>query len=183
MRLAVIRCASGREAAAFRGLRVADPRERIRDLRGCGVILSRAGMAVEPQRSERAGLDPGALEALADAGRAAARGSRLGDVLRAVVEAAAGLTGADVVLVRVVDPERPELVVRAVAGPSAALAVELEGERLPVDGLPPGEVDLDEAHEPLARLAERLGAESALVVPVVVGEDVEGTRRAASARG
>jgi hypothetical protein len=28
------RCASGREAAAFRGLRVADPRERIRDLRG-----------------------------------------------------------------------------------------------------------------------------------------------------
>ena len=82
-------------------------------------------MAVQPERSERAGLDPGALEALADAGRAAARGGRLGDVLRAVVGAAAGLTGADVVLARIVDDDRRDLVVRAVAGPSAALAVEL----------------------------------------------------------
>ena len=132
-------------------------------------------MAVEPQRSERAGLDPGALEALADAGRAAARGARLGDVLRAVVHAAAGLTGAEVVLARILDVERGDLVVRAVAGPSAALAVELEGGRLPLDALPAGEVDLDEAPEPLARLAEHLGAESALVVPVVVGEEVQGS--------
>ena len=136
-------------------------------------------MAVEPQRSaqrsERAGLDPGALEALADAGRAAARGARLGDVLRAVVQAAAGLTGADVVLARIADAERRDLVVRAVAGPSAALAVELEGGRLPLDELPAGEVELDEAPEPLARLAERLEAESALVVPVVVGEEVLGS--------
>ncbi len=95
-------------------------------------------MAVQPERSERAGLDPGALEALADAGRAAARGGRLGDVLRAVVGAAAGLTGADVVLARIVDEDRRELVVRAVAGPSAALAVELEGGRMPLDDLPIG---------------------------------------------
>ena len=86
-------------------------------------------MAVQPERSERAGLDPGALDALADAGRAAARGARLGDVLRAIVQAAAGLTGADVVLARIVDTDRHELVVRAVAGRSAALAVELEGGR------------------------------------------------------
>ncbi len=132
-------------------------------------------MAVEPQRSERAGLDPGALEALADAGRAAARGARLGDVLRAVVQAAAGLTGADVVLARIADAERRDLVVRAVAGPSAALAVELEGGRLPLDELSAGEVELEEAPEPLARLAERLQAESALVVPVVVDEEVVGS--------
>jgi serine phosphatase RsbU (regulator of sigma subunit) len=132
-------------------------------------------MAVEPERSERAGLDPGALEALADAGRAAARGARLGDVLRAVVRAAAGLTGADVVLARIVDADRRELVVRAVAGPSAALAVELEGGRLPLDELPRGEVGLGEAPEPVARLAERLGAESVLVVPVIVGEKVHGS--------
>nr|MBA3384355.1 SpoIIE family protein phosphatase [Actinomycetota bacterium] len=47
--------------------------------------------------------------------------------------------------------------------------------RLPLDELPPGEVDLAEAPEPLARLAERLGAESALVVPVVVGKEVQGS--------
>ena len=132
-------------------------------------------MAVEPQRSERTGLDPGALDALADAGRAAARGARLGDVLRAVVQAAVGLTGAEVVLARILDAERGDLVVRAVAGPSAALAVELEGGRLPLDELPPGEVGLAEAPEPLARLAEHVGAESALVVPVVVGEEVQGS--------
>ena len=132
-------------------------------------------MAVEPQRSERAGLDPGALQALADAGRAAARGTRLGDVLRGFVQAAAGLTGADVVLARVADAERRELVVRAVAGPSAALAVELEGGRLPLDELRLGEVELDEAPAPLTRLAERLGAESALVVPVIVGDEVQGS--------
>jgi len=132
-------------------------------------------MAVEPERSEVAGLDPGALEALADAGRAAARGARLGDVLRAVVGAAAGLTGADVVVARILDDERRDLVVRAVAGPSAALAVELEGGRLPLDELPSDEVDLEEAPEPLARLAERLGAESALVLPVAVGEEVQGS--------
>src|SRR5688572_10256810 len=88
-------------------------------------------MAVEPQRSERVGLDAGALAALADAGRAAARGTRLGDVLRGFVQAAAGLTGADVILARVADEGRRELVVRAVAGKSAALAVELEGGRMP----------------------------------------------------
>ncbi len=132
-------------------------------------------MAVQPERSERAGLDPGALEALADAGRAAARGGRLGDVLRAVVGAAAGLTGADVVLARIVDEDRGDLVVRAVAGPSASLAVELEGGRLPLGDLPTGEVELGEAPEPVARLAERLGAESALVVPVVLGGEVHGS--------
>src|SRR6187431_1583493 len=135
----------------------------------------RSRMAVQPERSERAGLDPGALEALADAGRAAARGGRLGDVLRAVVGAAAGLTGADVVLARIVDDDRRDLVVRAVAGPSAALAVELEGGRLPLEDLPSGEVGLGEAPEPMARLAERLGAETLLVVPVVVGGEVSGT--------
>src|SRR5688500_1426892 len=132
-------------------------------------------MAVEPQRSERVGLDAGALAALADAGRAAARGTRLGDVLRGFVQAAAGLTGADVILARVADEGRRELVVRAVAGKSAALAVELEGGRMPIDELPLVEADLDEAPEPLARLAERLGAESALVVPVFAGEEVQGS--------
>jgi serine phosphatase RsbU (regulator of sigma subunit) len=132
-------------------------------------------MAVHPERRERAGLDPGALDALADAGRAVARGARLGEVLRALVQAAAGLTGADVVLARTVDADRRELVVRAVAGPSAALAVELEGGRLSLDELPPGELGLDAAPEPVARLAERLGAESVLVVPVVVREEVHGT--------
>jgi len=132
-------------------------------------------MAVQPERSERAGLDPGALEALADAGRAAARGARLGDVLQAVVQAAQRLTGADVVLARIVDADRRDLVVRAVAGPSATLTVELEGGRLALDDLPPGEVGLDLAPEQVIRLAERLDAESVLVLPVLVGEEVHGT--------
>src|SRR5688500_2102253 len=139
---------------------------------GMGGHTDPGRMAVQPERRERAGLDPGALEALAGAGRAAGRGGRLGDGLRAVVGAAAGLTGADVVLARILDDDRGDLIVRAVAGPSAALAVELEGGRLPLDDLPTDEVGLDDAPEPVARLAERLGAESALVVPVVVGGEV-----------
>ena len=93
-------------------------------------------MAVEPDRRARDLVDPRALEPLADAGRTLAPGARLRDVLQAIVAGAAPAAGADVAIARVLDPERQELVVRAVVAPSAALGVELEGARFPLDELP-----------------------------------------------
>ena len=132
-------------------------------------------MAVQPDRRERAALDPRALDALADAGRAAARGGRLTEVLQGAVEAAAALTGAEVALVRVADAERGDLEVRAVAASSPALAVQLEGTRVPLGELPRDESGLEDAPRALAELANELGIEAAFVLPVIVGDEVLGS--------
>jgi serine phosphatase RsbU (regulator of sigma subunit) len=132
-------------------------------------------MAVKPDRRQRAELDPAALEALADAGRAAARGARLGEVLEAVVAASAAAAGAEVAVARVADAARRELVARAVSAPSAALVVELSGDRMPIEELSADQMELDEAPDAVRAVARRIGAEACLVVPVVAGEDVVGS--------
>ncbi len=130
-------------------------------------------MAVRPDRERRAGLEPGALEALAEAGQAAARGTRLTDVFDAVVRATAAACGADVVLARVADQDRRELVVRSASAPTEALVVELRGARIPLDELAEDEVELEQAPDAVRALAARVGASSALILPItVVGEIV-----------
>jgi GAF domain-containing protein len=132
-------------------------------------------MAVKPDRRQRAELDPAALEALADAGRAATGGARLGEVLEAVVAATAAAAGAEVAVARVADVARRQLVTRAVHASSEALVVELSGDRLSIDELPPEEVTLDQAPEAVRAVARRIGAESCLVLPVVAGDEVVGS--------
>ena len=92
--------------------------------------------------------------------------------------------GADVAIARVLDPERQELVVRAVVAPSAALGVELEGARFPLDELPgEEEVKLEDAPAAVRLLAERLGAAHALVLPVDVSGEVVASLELLSANG
>jgi len=132
-------------------------------------------MAVQPDRGERAALDPRALDALADAGRAAARGGRLTEVLQAAVDAAAALTDADVALVRVADPDRGDLEVRAVAAVLPGLAVRLEGSRIPIGDVPRDESGLEDAPRALVDLAGELGVDGGFVLPIEVHGDVLGS--------
>jgi serine phosphatase RsbU (regulator of sigma subunit) len=132
-------------------------------------------MAVQPDRGTRAALDPGALEGLAQAGRAALAGARPVAVFQTVAEAALRATRAYVAAVRVLEPGSPDLVARAVASSSASLAAELEGTRVPLAELPAQETGLTGAPEFVRRLAARLGARVALVIPVVVGDDAVGS--------
>jgi serine phosphatase RsbU (regulator of sigma subunit) len=132
-------------------------------------------MAVRPDRKEPAGLEPAALEALAEAGRAAARGERLTEVLEAVVAAAAEACGAEVALARVIDPDGRELVVRAAGAASESLVVELRGGRVPLEDYPTEEIGLERAPPAIATLATRVGAESALVIPITVLGEVVGS--------
>jgi hypothetical protein len=115
-------------------------------------------MAVEPD--QRARTD--ALEALADAAKAAARAERPDQALSALAESAARATGADAAVVRVLDRRRDELVARGVAG-SAAAAAQLEGSRIP------------RRNALEARAAEWLGAADGLVLPVEQAGELVGT--------
>ena len=110
------------------------------------------------------GISIDALAALARAVRDAAGRPSLAPALQDVADAARVATGADVALVRVVSADRLETA--AVAG-SAALAAELEGDRIHAAELPDLRVDLlDEAPPGVRRVAARTGADSILVLPV-----------------
>jgi serine phosphatase RsbU (regulator of sigma subunit) len=130
-------------------------------------------MAIQPDQEAPLALDPEALEALADAGRAALAGTGAVEVFEAVANAVARATNAYVSAVRVLDRSSAQLVARAVASSSASLAAELEGTRVELDALPSDERDLSEGPEYLRRLAARIDAQVGLVVPVLVaGEPV-----------
>jgi hypothetical protein len=110
------------------------------------------------------GISIDALAALARAARDAAARPNLALALQDVADAARVAAGADVALVRVVSADRLETA--AVAG-SAALAAELEGDRIPASELPDLRVDLlAEASRGVQRVAARTGAASILVLPV-----------------
>jgi serine phosphatase RsbU (regulator of sigma subunit) len=115
------------------------------------------------------------LDAFAGAGERLAAGGSLDDALRELAAAAAEAIGADLVVVRVLDPDG-FLRARAVTAASRALAAELEGSRYP---LPASAGADDGVAEALAgavqRTARRLGAESGLVVPVVAGAKAVGS--------
>src|SRR5688500_10930391 len=87
------------------------------------------------------GISEQGLEALVEAGRRAAGESELDGALEAIGKAAAELTGADAVAIRIAD-EAGMLGIRTVASRSEAIAAELAGssfsiaELLDADGVP-----------------------------------------------
>ena len=114
-------------------------------------------MAVEADRRARAA----ALEALADAGAAAARTEKPLHALRALLAGAATATCADLALVRTVEPGGA-LVVRAAVG-FGAWPAQLEGTR----------TDAASVEATLAQLAEDVRASDALALPLESGGRLE----------
>jgi serine phosphatase RsbU (regulator of sigma subunit) len=107
----------------------------------------------------------------------------LASALAAIVERAAEVAGADVVVARLRD-DSGGLTAHAVHASSAALRAELEGSRLG-----PGELAAEERDElpqlpsPLRRVAERLGATGVLQLPVLDGDAVVGSLELLRRRG
>ncbi|HEY2936643.1 MAG TPA: SpoIIE family protein phosphatase [Gaiellaceae bacterium] len=117
-----------------------------------------------------------ALDALADAARAAAQARGSGEALDAVAAAARTASGADVAIVRVLDHASGLASVRAVSAGSPALAALLEGSSLHAAELPEHEVrTLAEAPPSLAAVAERAGATALLLLPLEHAGGVVGT--------
>jgi serine phosphatase RsbU (regulator of sigma subunit) len=86
--------------------------------------------------------------------------------LTAIVERAARLVGADVVIARLVD-DTGGLVAHAVHARSESVRAELEGSRIDLASAPAAdETGLEELPRPLRRAAERVGAEGVLRLPV-----------------
>src|SRR5438045_1463629 len=81
-----------------------------------------------------------ALERLAGAAGALAEGGSLRQALQTIAEACAAATGAELVLVRVLDPMDGCLAAAAVATGSAARAAEIEGSRFPAAELAVAEI-------------------------------------------
>jgi serine phosphatase RsbU (regulator of sigma subunit) len=105
------------------------------------------------------------LAALVRAAAAAAVAGSAAEALRALADAAQTVTGADVALVRALDPGGERLEAVAVAAPRA-LAAEIEGTVLPAAELPDGTFDdLAQAPPAVRRIAERVGATELLLVP------------------
>jgi serine phosphatase RsbU (regulator of sigma subunit) len=124
--------------------------------RGFADTLERRAMIVEPRRQ----MDTaGALEALGSALRRIAEGAPRDDALRTIVDAVARSTGAEVVVLRVLDELERTFEARAVAASSTAVAAELQGSRLPAEAT-------DGA--PLDAVAERLGFGASLAAPISV---------------
>jgi serine phosphatase RsbU (regulator of sigma subunit) len=132
-------------------------------------------MAVRPKQ-RGAGFVEGGLDALAEAGLALGLAGSLSEAMQIVAEAAGRAAGAEVVVVRVADEARRSLNACAVATSSAAVGAELEGSRVPLEEVPEFEVgDLKRLPESVQRAAERVGASSVLLVPVLVDGRLEGS--------
>ncbi|HZT84598.1 MAG TPA: SpoIIE family protein phosphatase [Gaiellaceae bacterium] len=105
------------------------------------------------------------LAALVRAVTTAARAASSADALRALAEAAQAVSGAEIALVRALDPGGERLEVVAIAAPRT-LAAELYGTVLPAAELPEAPVDaLERAPAGLRQIAERTGATQLLLVP------------------
>jgi len=124
---------------------------------------------LDPARRGPRGVSSEALAALARGVGDAAGRETVREALRDLAEPFRALTGADVALIRLLDPACEGLEVVAVAGP-ATLAAELEGAQLPAGDLPEAALgSLAEAPEAVRRAAERAGAEALVLLPVRVG--------------
>jgi serine phosphatase RsbU (regulator of sigma subunit) len=107
----------------------------------------------------------------------------LDEALGSIAARTAEVTGADVVVVRLVD-ESGNAGARAVHAESAALRAELEGSRLPAREVPAELLEaLDKLRPPLLRAAEQLGASAVLQLPVREGNAVVGTLELLRRRG
>lgn len=121
-------------------------------------------------------VGPEALEALADAGAAVARGGTSSELIESVLRAAAEATSADAALARVLEPGGDNLGVRGVVSQSELLAAEVAGAPLGVGDVPAFAVDdLQHASAPVRLAAQRIGARHLLQVPVVLGDEVHGS--------
>jgi serine phosphatase RsbU (regulator of sigma subunit) len=107
----------------------------------------------------------------------------LDGALGSIAARTAEVTGADVVVVRLVD-DSGNAGARAVHAESAALRAELEGSRLPARAVPAEPLEaLDKLRPPLLRAAEQLGASGVLQLPVREGNAVVGTLELLRRRG
>src|SRR5919202_1375005 len=129
-------------------------------------------MAVQPgQRGqELAGGPRSPLDVLAAAAQAVARSGSVAEAARALATAAARAAHASVAVARVTSTDARHLVTMGVAAAAPSLVAELEGSRLAVAELPAHDVDTrDELPESARRIAERVGADAVLLVPVHTG--------------
>ncbi len=121
------------------------------------------------------------LESFSRAARGLLEDGSLTEALDCLAEAAAGATRSDLVVVRMIAPDDGCLVARAVRAESSALAAELEGSRLSLDGLDAGELESftsssDEAlPDAIRTLASRARARALAIHPVSVGERIVAT--------
>jgi serine phosphatase RsbU (regulator of sigma subunit) len=107
----------------------------------------------------------------------------LDETLSTIAARTAEVTGADVVVVRLVD-DSGDACARAVHAESAALRAELEGSRLPARSVPAEPVEAREGlPPPLLGAAEQLGASGVLQLPVREGNAVVGLLELLSRRG
>jgi serine phosphatase RsbU (regulator of sigma subunit) len=110
------------------------------------------------------GISEEGLVTLAAAGRRAAGENGLDEALEALGEAAADVTGADAVAIRVAD-EDGMLGVRRVISRSQALAAELAGSSFSVAEVPDGGASQDSLPESVRRAARLIGAGGVLLLP------------------
>jgi serine phosphatase RsbU (regulator of sigma subunit) len=135
-----------------------------------GILDAAPGMG-DPDR-----VGPEALEALADAGAAVARGGTSSELIESVLRAAAEATSADAALARVLEPGGDNLGVRGVVSQSELLAAEVAGAPLGVGDVPAFVLgDLQHASPPVRLAADRIGARHLLQVPVLLGDEVHGS--------
>jgi serine phosphatase RsbU (regulator of sigma subunit) len=119
------------------------------------------------------------VAAFAAAGERLAHSPTLDEALKEISIATARAVGADLVVLRVLDPDG-SLRARALTAVSQALAAELEGSRYPLD---PSSEDVVEAlAAAVDRTAARLGTDGGLVVPVLAGTRVAGSLEVYRAR-
>ena len=107
------------------------------------------------------------LDAFAAAGERLAHSDSLDEALSEIARAAADALGAELVVVRVLEPDG-FLRVRALTTVSQALAAQLEGSRCPLSADGEGDGVAAALAPAVHRTAALLGAESGLVVPVLV---------------
>jgi serine phosphatase RsbU (regulator of sigma subunit) len=121
------------------------------------------------------------LESFSRAARVLLEDGSLAEALDGLAEAAAAATGSDLVIVRTIAPDDGCLVARAVRAESSALAAELEGSRLNLDGLDAEELESstsssDEGLPAAIRdVASRARAEMMGIYPILVGERIVAT--------
>ena len=107
----------------------------------------------------------------------------LDQALAEIVEQAALLTEADVVVARL-RSDGAGLTARAVHASSAALQAELEGSRISADSLSAdGADDLVQLSRPLRLVADKLGATAVLQLPIRVGDTLIGSLELMRRRG
>jgi len=121
------------------------------------------------------------LESFNRAARGLLEDGSLAEALDGLAEAAAAATGSDLVIVRTIAPDEGCLVARAVRAESSALAAELEGSRLSLDGLDAEELESSTSSSDeglpaaIRNVASRARAETMGVHPVRVGERIVAT--------